>query len=188
MKNPNLTDRRLGDVIAAITVLGTYKFYKLDVARWADRISAASETPDHWRDVFDEHPEFFRVTTDQQKVSLVWRRQFPRNFDVDAEAETLPDHEVDGLVESRISRRPLTPTEVTELIGVAIRLHDRALEQQKARGWWIPLAAAALSFVGALLGSHVSRDAAPVATVAPPSCAQVQLPGTNRSPPVRKSP
>jgi hypothetical protein len=82
---------------------------------------------------------------------------FPRNFDVDAEAEQFPDHEIDGLTESRISRRPLTPNEVTELIGVAIRLHDRALEQQKARSWWIPLVAAALSFVGAVLGTLFAR-------------------------------
>lgn len=152
MKNPYLSEGRLGDVIAAITTLGTYKFYKLDTARWADRITGSAETAEKWKKVFSEHPEFFRLTSDQAKVSLVWRRQFPRNFDVDGEPEEFPDHEVDGLTESRISRRPLTPTEVTELIGVAIKLHDRALEQEKARTWWIP---AALSLVGVAIGAWI---------------------------------
>jgi len=157
VKSPYLKEGRLGDVIAAITVLGTYKFYKLEVGRWTDRITGSFDTEPHWKAVFDEHPEFFRLTSDRRKVSLVWRRQFPRNFNVDEEPEEFPDHEIDGLTESRISRRPLRPSEVTELIGVAIRLHDRALEQQKAGVWWIPLATAALSFMGALVGTHVGR-------------------------------
>lgn len=157
MKSPYLKPRRLADVIAGITALGTYKFYKLDVDRWADRITGSSTEAAYWRAVFEEHPEFFRFASDKRKVSLVWRRQFPRNFNVDAEPEELPDHEVDGLEESRVSRRPLNPTEVTELISVAIRLHDRALEQQKAGNWWIPLAAAVLSFIGALVGSALRQ-------------------------------
>jgi len=31
----------------------------------------------------------------------------------------------------------ITPSELTELLGVAIKLHDRALEQDKASNWWI---------------------------------------------------
>jgi hypothetical protein len=157
MRNPYLKRRRLPDVIAAITALGTYKFYKLDVDRWADRITGSRDDAPYWRAIFEEHPEFFRFASDKRKVSLVWRRQFPRNFNVDAEAEEFPDHEVDGLEESRISRRPLEPKEVTELIGVAIGLHDRALEQQKAGNWWIPLVAALLAFFGALIGSFVKH-------------------------------
>lgn len=156
MKNPYLSAGRLGDVIAAITTLGTYKFYKLETAKWADRITGSEKSAEKWQCVFSEHPEFFRLTSDQKKVSLVWRRQFPRNFDVDAEPEQFPDHEIEGLTESRISRRPLTPTEVTELIGVAIKLHDRALEQEKARSWWAPLAAAALSLLGVVIGAWIS--------------------------------
>lgn len=150
--NPYLKEKRLADVIAAITTLGTYKFYKLDVAHWGDRIGGAHTPPAHWQVLFEEHPEFFRLTFDKKRVSLVWRRQFPRNFLVDAEPEVSPDHEIDGSNGGEVSRRPLSPTELTELIGVAIKLHDRALEQQKANGWWIPLAAAGMSFAGALLG------------------------------------
>lgn len=155
MTNPYLKDHRLADVIAGITALGTYKFYKLNIDAWANRITGSTANADHWRTLFSEHPEFFRLTSEQQKVSLVWRRQFPRNFDVDADPEISPDHDIAGNQESRISRRPLEPGELTELIGVAIRLHDRALEQHKARGWWIPLAAAGLSFIGALIGALI---------------------------------
>lgn len=159
MKSPYLKPQRLPDVIAAITALGTYKFYKLDVEKWADRITGSEENAAHWRTLFQEHPEFFRYASDRRKVSLVLRRQFPRNFNVDEEPEELPDHEVDGLTESRISRRPLAPAELTELVGFAIRLHDRALEQQKATTWWIPLAAAGLSFLGALAGAYLGKHA-----------------------------
>ena len=157
MRNPYLKEGRLGDVIAAITTLGAYKFYKLDISRWADRICGNSEAEPHWRALFREHPEFFRFASASKKVSLVWRRQFPRNFYVDAEPEDSPDHEVDGLTESRISRRPLSPEEVAGLIDVAIKLHDRAVEQQRLSVWWIPLFAAGLSFMGALLGSHIFK-------------------------------
>ena len=38
--SPYLKDEnRLGDVIAAIQAMATYKFYKLTHERWADRIS-----------------------------------------------------------------------------------------------------------------------------------------------------
>ena len=159
MKSPYLKPQRLPDVIAAITALGTYKFYKLDVDRWADRITGSADRAGPWRTVFEEHPEFFRYASDRKKVSLVLRRQFPRNYNVDAEPEEFPDHEVDGLTESRISRRPLSPAELTELVGFAIRLHDSSLEQQKATTWWTPLATAVLSLVGVLLGAYVSQHA-----------------------------
>jgi hypothetical protein len=160
LANPYLKPQRLADVIAAITTLGTYKFYKLDVDKWADRIGGASAKPDHWRTVFAEHPEFFRFASNQQKVSLVWRRQFPRNFDVDAEPEILADHDIDPTDDSRTSRRPLEPSEITELIGVAIRLHDRALEQKKASGWWVQLLTAFMALIGAVLGAWIGTLAA----------------------------
>ncbi|USI75532.1 MULTISPECIES: N-carbamoyl-L-amino acid amidohydrolase [unclassified Sphingopyxis] len=153
MANPYLSDGRLNDVIAAITVLGTYKFYKLSTEKWAARISGSTNEVEKWRIVFREHPEFFRAASEADKISLVWRRQFPRNFDVDAEPEYLPDDGIDETKESRISRRPLTPSEVTELVSVAIRLHDRALEQQKAGKWWTQLVVAGMTLLGVALGA-----------------------------------
>src|SRR5688500_18588789 len=71
---------RLGDVVAAIQAMGTYKFYKLPFDGWADRISGDSSKGDHWKTVFLEHPEFFRFDSKREKASLVWRRQYPKRF------------------------------------------------------------------------------------------------------------
>ena len=68
---------RLADVIAAIQVMGAYRFYKLNFKGWADRISADETKADYWRNIFMEHPEFFRLDTKKEKASLVWRRQYP---------------------------------------------------------------------------------------------------------------
>jgi hypothetical protein len=51
---------RLPDVVAVITTLDTYKFYKLDASGWADRSSGRQKSAEHWTVVFDWHPEFFR--------------------------------------------------------------------------------------------------------------------------------
>jgi len=155
--SPYLEGGRLSDVIAAITAMGTYKFYKLDAAGWNDRISGRQKSPDYWVNIFREHPEFFRHAVESDKFSLVWRRQFPRNYDVDAEKEVSADHHYSGELYDRISRRPLAPSELTSLIGVAISLHQAALSQQNSKRWWIPLVTAALSFIGAVLGVLVSK-------------------------------
>lgn len=155
--NPYLKDHRLADVIAAITALGTYKFYKLDFADWAQRITGGAKDASYWESVFKEHPEFFRVNTGDNKASLVWRRQFPRNFDVDAYKESVPDDEDDGIAEDRIGRKPLDAVQITALIDVAVKLHDRALEESKAGKWWIPLVSAILAFIGGLLVPWLSK-------------------------------
>src|SRR5688572_11696971 len=76
---------RLGDVIAAIQAMATYKFYKLDFEKWADRITGGEGTSEHWRRVFEEHPEFFRLDGARQRASLVWRRQKQKRYHVDRE-------------------------------------------------------------------------------------------------------
>jgi hypothetical protein len=157
MRDPYLKERRLPEVIAAITAMAVYPFYKQSAAEWANRISGSEECADHWRMVFEEHPEFFRPAASSDDFSLVWRRQLPRGFDVRDLKEISPDYLLEESKRDPIGRRPLEPKEVTELIGAAIKLHDRALEQNKARTWWIPLASAALSFVGALLGGLLGK-------------------------------
>ena len=101
--------------------------------------------------MFKEHPAFFRVNSGDNKASLVWRRQFPRNFNADDIKETVPDDEIDGTAADRVGRKPLDAEQTTALIDVAVKLHDRALEEHKARKWWIALVTAALAFVGGLL-------------------------------------
>lgn len=158
MKNKYLEENRLADVIAAITALSTYKFYKLDFEKWSHRIAGVSEDPKHWETVFREHPEFFRINSGDGKASLVWRRQYPRTYDVDKgeDIKLLPTQKyTDG---DRFSRRPLNPSEITALISVAVSMHDRALEQRKAKKWWIPIATAVLALLGAIIGGYFAGN------------------------------
>ena len=77
MKSPYLKDHRLPDVIAAITAMAIYPYYKQTAAEWADRIGGSKDSSDRWRVVFEEHPEFFRRGANSNDYSLVWRRQLP---------------------------------------------------------------------------------------------------------------
>jgi hypothetical protein len=160
-RSPYLNDpNRLGDVIAAIQAMSTYKFYKLSFEAWADRISGTEERKDHWRTVFEQHPEFFRLDGRREKASLVWRRQYPRRFDVDQE-RTLPLNEYEQLPDerkSRVSRVPLTPTDIKALIDTAINLHSRAVEHQRERRWWLALASGVGGLVGAVVGALLKGD------------------------------
>ncbi|KAF5430553.1 hypothetical protein C5S42_00275 [Candidatus Methanomarinus sp.] len=162
--SPYLNDpQRVADVIAAIQVMAVYKFYKLDFARWAERISADSSQASHWQKVFEEHPEFFRLDTKKAKASLVWRRQHPKRYHVDKELE-LSKEELTQLLsdekDSRVSRRPLSPDDINTLITTAINLHSRALEEQKERRWWynliVTVFVAIASLIGAAIGGYLS--------------------------------
>lgn len=157
--SPYLADAaRLTDVIAGIQALGTYKHYALSFEEWAWRISGDRRRADHWRRVFEEHPEFFRLDTNRQRAGLVWRRQYPKRYDVQAGRLLSQDEAARvrsaGQV-SRLSRNALTPADIQALISTAIDLHARELERQKESHWWVPLltglAGAIGGFVGALL-------------------------------------
>jgi ribosomal protein S15P/S13E len=153
--SPYLSPNRLADVIAAFQAMSTYKFYKLTFTGWADRISADTEQGERWKRIFKEHPEFFRLDSAPEKASLVWRRQFPRQFHVDL-GRALTDQEYQALPPAdyvRISRNPLQPSDIKTLIDTAVNLHSRALEHKKDQRWWIPLVVAVVSALGALLGS-----------------------------------
>jgi hypothetical protein len=110
-KSPYLRDpKRLGDVIAAIQAMATYKFYKLPFAGWADRISADESQAEYWKLLLLEHREFFRLDSAQERASLVWRRQFLKRYDVDRDRE-LTAQEYDDLTSEekvRVSRIPLS--------------------------------------------------------------------------------
>ena len=163
MRSPyTASSDRLADVIAAIQAMGTYRFYKLSIDKWSDRIRADSSQVEHWRRVFEEHPEFFRIDASGQKASLVLRRQQPKRFDVDsmslitkAEFSRLTTEEL-----ARVSRSPLSSEEISTLIHTAISLHARALEQERNQRWWLPVLTAIISVAGVLLsvlvGSWIS--------------------------------
>ena len=147
---------RLSDVIAAIQAMGTYKFYKLDFSSWSDRICGDETQGDYWKKIFDEHPEFFRLDSTKTKASLVWRRQYSKRYDVDSE-RVISKQEFESLsseAKLRISRTPLSPTDISALVNVAINIHARALEHKKESRWLtIALLSGLFSLLGALVGS-----------------------------------
>jgi hypothetical protein len=158
--SPYLHDHnRLGDVIAAIQAMGTYKFYKLSFENWADRISGDSSKGESWQKVFIEHPEFFRLDGLRENAALVWRRQYPKRFQVDEERKLSREefYQLTDVQKARVSRNPLTPDDIKALIDTAIDLHSRALEQQRERRWWLPLASAVGGLIGGILGGLLRR-------------------------------
>jgi hypothetical protein len=145
---------RLADVIAAIQVLSVYKFYKCDFKEWADRISGDPGKAVHWKRVFEEHPEFFRLDSRRERASLVWRRQHQKLFDVDL-ATSITRAEFDTLDEgkrTRISRLPLSSDEIATLVDAAINLHQRALENKKDQRWLIT---ALIALLGVVIGAFI---------------------------------
>ena len=85
----------------------------------------------------------------------MWRRQHPKLYDVDEDVEI--SRAGYGLLtteqKQRVSRTPLEPAEVATLIKAAIELHARAIEQERARRWWItPVVSLMSAFGGALVG------------------------------------
>ena len=149
-----LKENRLGDVLAAIQTMGKYKFYKLDFKGWADRISGSADTAEHWKTVFREHPEFFRLDSGRGKASLVLRRQHPKRYDVDQQKEITREEFYAHPDKSRISRSPLDPAEIAQLMETAIKLHAHALENRRdSKVIWNLLIPAVASLVGAFIGS-----------------------------------
>jgi hypothetical protein len=149
-----LKSERLGDVIAAIQVMGKYAFYKLDFAKWSMRISGDTSKENHWKIVFSEHPEFFRFNSEGTKASLAWRRSYRKRFQVD-EQRDIEFSEYENLTteqKKRISRTPLTGEEVSILINTAINLHTRAIEQNKEHRW---LSSPLFSLLGVVLGAFL---------------------------------
>lgn len=152
-KTPYLYDNnRLGDVIAAIQVMGSYGYYKLDFENWAIRISGDKGKAEHWRKIFVEHPEFFRLDTAGVKASLAWRRSYRRRYSVAKQRELSPDeyNDLNSIELSQISRAPLNSTDISVLINTAINLHTRALEQNREHRW---LSSPLFSLLGVALGA-----------------------------------
>jgi hypothetical protein len=156
--SPYLRDpTRLGDVVAAIQAMAVYKFYKLPFVGWADRIAADESQADKWKTVFLEHPEFFRLDTAREKASLVWRRQFPKRYDVDGERVlTIAEYEaLTSAQKLRVSRVPLSSGDIKALVDTAVNLHSRALEHQKDKRWWVALASAVGGLIGSVIGTSL---------------------------------
>jgi len=160
---PYLIRGRLADVIAAIQVMASAERPEGKIKDLAYELDRNSDAPtiERWTRVFQEHREFFityRLEGDEDlKAALRWRYAF-KTFDsktrktyTPAEIQTLPEEQRWSL-----TTKPLTGDQIQTLLNTAIGLHARAMEELKESRWWVPLIAALLGFVGAILGAMFS--------------------------------
>jgi hypothetical protein len=154
---PYLQAGRLQDVIAALTALGTYRYYKIDYEKCAEKIANQPGDAQKWKTILGQHPEFFR-DSDTTRVSLIWRRQFQKRYSADLQRE-LDFIEYTALTSAekgKLSRRPLDAMELTSLIRLAVDLHTRALDEEKTAKWWVPLMQGALALAGVVIGAIIT--------------------------------
>jgi hypothetical protein len=154
---------RLVDVIAALQILGNYTWASRELENWENKLGNP-KSAENWKIIFDEHPEFFRVsppdkTTNKVWVSLRWRHGYDKNFDTE-QGKELSKSEIDALGKSmpeqklkeRLTRKALTPEQIGTLINTAIELHERTIAHKEEKRWLIPLLFALVGIViGAIL-------------------------------------
>lgn len=141
----------MADLIAAIQVLGMYRFASRDLGKWEKRLGRNPVSATNWETIFRQHPEFF--TVQGNNISLVWRRSRERNYDTftsqivlreEAMQLTEQEHETG---EKRLSRPPLNIDEVSKLVDIAINLHEREIKHGQERRWWISAVIAAVGLI-----------------------------------------
>ncbi len=149
-------NHRLAEVLAAIQVLGAYAWASRKSASWSEKLGNSLSAP-NWNQIFEEHPEFFRVSGEW--VSLRWRHGYDRNFSIEA-ARELSHAEVEALTGDQrdgLTRRTLTSDQIEALMTTAIELHNRAIAHAQERRWLIPLLFALLgTIIGVVLQSALT--------------------------------
>ncbi len=144
---------RLADLIAAIQVLGTYRFASRHLSKWEKRLGRTPVSADNWLSIFSEHPEFF--TIQGENVALVWRRSKERDYDTFEHRQLSREEAIalaDGDPEAnavRLSRPPLDTAEISKLVDLAVNLHEREINHQQERRWWF---AAVVAVIGLFVG------------------------------------
>ncbi|MGR6738695.1 hypothetical protein [Pseudomonas chlororaphis] len=150
---------RLADLVAAIQVMGSYKYSGRKVESWAKILGEKPKSADSWLEVFKQHPEFFRAgVEDSGYQTLALRRAQPKIYntrtreELSAEQLTLiPQND-----RSHISRRPLSSEQILSLIDVAVKLHTQAIARRQELRWWVVmLIGLASSFVGAFVAALI---------------------------------
>lgn len=146
---------RLADLIAAIQVMGTYRFASRRLEKWEKRLGRKPVSGDNWLSIFQQHPEFF--TIQEHNIALVWRRSKERNYDTferrllskeGASAMAANEPEFDA---ARLSRPPLDTSEISKLVDIAVNLHEREINHQQERRWWFAAVVAVAGIVVSLL-------------------------------------
>jgi hypothetical protein len=141
--SPYLRDWRLADLITAITLMGRYPYASLRWQEWESRLGPPRNARD-WRTVFYEHPEFFRLSDEEEEwASLRLRYGFDRSYSVPLRRELSPQElqvaEASDEAYKDVTRRPLSPDEIATLTRTAIDLHTRSIAHAQERRWLFPL-------------------------------------------------
>lgn len=131
--SPYLKPNRLQDIIGALQIMGSYREYKMEIDDWKEIIENDPLSAQSWRNVFTEHPEFFRKN-DKDLFSLMWRK---------------------GMPHQQNSRAPLSGDQTKALLDVALEFHAKAQEDRRDKRWAIPILAAIIGFLGAVLGAFL---------------------------------
>lgn len=150
---------RLIDLVAAIQVLGTYRFAARTVESWAEILGEKPRSANSWVTIFNEHPEFFRASIDEEGYySLALRRAQARTFNTRT-SEVITVEQFRNLPDSEraiYSRKPLTSEQILSLVEVAVKIQDRAVARRQELRWWVQVVITTLSsLVGALIAVHV---------------------------------
>ncbi len=163
-RSPYLSSpHRLADILAAIQVFGSQRWDSREIKDWKTVLGDTPQSGATWEEVLAAHPEFFGVSTRTDGTALHYlrlRRAYERTVDPDTLRE-LDDVEIKALKDAgkydsiKLARRPLTSDQVETLMKTAIELQVRAAALEDRSRWWLPLAAAVLGFVGAVLGSFL---------------------------------
>ena len=145
--------KRLADVMSALQLMGTYKLGSRPIESWEKSIGRGPLSADSWKEVFEQHPEFFRLKSGYS--SLVWRRARMKNYHLE-QGKDLSKDEIKKLTESdkkkNITRRPLESSQVEALLNSAVQLHSSALSHKKELRWWFPVL---VTFLGVLVGALI---------------------------------
>jgi hypothetical protein len=106
---------RLSDVLALIQVLSLDEYTHRSESGMVDELQANPASSVSWTELAREHPEFFRVRSDDKNIALIARHVMPRDT---------------------AGKKPKLPTDIMQkLFQTAIDLHDR---QIATAGWWKP--------------------------------------------------
>ena len=153
----------IADVLAAIQTMAIYSKYRRSAEEWARLISGHKTNAAHWKELFDDHREFFRPPEAYPgNYALVWRRAADDQFHTGLKKELSPA-EIDLLPEKEqrryLTRPPVPEAHIKTLVDAAITLHQTAVDQYRDRRWWIApviglIATTVGAFIGAIAGAH----------------------------------